>query len=222
MFSKIPTFDSEPRKPASLLRKGAIPAVLVAALTSPLAYTTLETMEGNVLTVYADNVARGIPTACAGRTGLGLPVGTKLTSDDCRAINKWTLLEYGYAVLDCTNWANLTPTRLIGLTIFAVNVGKKGACGSQAVQNINAGRIAEGCNLIAYTPTGKPNWSYANGVFVQGLQNRRKAERELCLGNVGPTQKTSTSKSGIPTRLSESWQYSWAGITPLLPSGRQS
>jgi len=221
MFTKIPTFDSEPRKPASLLRKGPIPAVLLAALTSPLAYSTLTQWEGNILHVYADNLANGIPTFCAGRTDPNALIGAKLTSDECEVVNKWTLLEYGYAVLDCTSWNYLTGPRLIGLTIFAVNVGKKGACGSQAVQNINAGRIAEGCNLIAYTPTGKPNWSYANGVFVQGLQNRRKAERELCLGNVGPTQKTSTSKSGIPTRLSESWQYSWAGITPLLPSGRQ-
>lgn len=57
-----------PNMPASLVRKGAIPAVLVAALTGPLATTTLERWEGNVLRVYADNIAAGIPTYCAGRT----------------------------------------------------------------------------------------------------------------------------------------------------------
>lgn len=167
--------------PVALLRKGAIPAALLAALTSPLAFQTLERWEGNVLQVYADHLAGGLPTYCAGRTNPAAVVGTKLSSDQCQAINKTTLLEYGYAVLGCVNWDYLTPQRLIGLTMFAVNVGKNGACGSQAVRHINAGNLRAGCDLIARTPDGRPNWSYADGVFVQGLQNRRQAERALCL-----------------------------------------
>ncbi|PJO36257.1 glycoside hydrolase family 24 [Delftia acidovorans] len=172
---------SGPRMPVALLRKGAIPAALLAALTSPLAFQTLERWEGNVLQVYADHLAGGLPTYCAGRTNPAAVVGTKLSSDQCQAINKTTLLEYGYAVLGCVNWDYLTPQRLIGLTMFAVNVGKNGACGSQAVRQINAGNLRAGCDLIARTPDGRPNWSYADGVFVQGLQNRRQAERALCL-----------------------------------------
>ena len=172
---------SNPKMPATLARKGAIPAVLLAALTSPLAFTTLERWEGNVLQVYADSLAGGLPTYCAGRTDPKAVVGTKLTSDQCQAVNKTTLLEYGYAVLGCVNWDYLTAQRLIGLTVFAVNVGKDAACGSQAVRQINAGAVKVGCDLIARTPDGRPNWSYAGGVFVQGLQNRRQAERVLCL-----------------------------------------
>lgn len=178
MAVKLPSL---PKMPANLTRKGAIPAALLAALSSPLAYTTLEQLEGNVTTVYADKLANNIPTYCAGRTDWSAPVGAKLTSDDCKAVNKVTLLEYGYAVLGCVNWDYLTPQRLIGLTMFAVNVGKDGACGSQAVRHINAGNLRAGCDLIARTPDGRPNWSYADGVFVQGLQNRRQAERALCL-----------------------------------------
>ncbi|MDR0215894.1 MAG: glycoside hydrolase family 24 [Comamonas sp.] len=170
-----------PKVPASVTRKGVIPAVLLAALTSPLAVSTLERFEGNVLSVYQDKLANNIPTYCAGRTDWKAPVGAKLTSDDCREVNKITLLEFGYAVLGCTEWKYLTPKRLIGLTMFAVNVGKDGACGSQAVRQINGGNVMAGCDLIARTPSGAPNWSYANGVFVQGLQNRRQAERSLCL-----------------------------------------
>ncbi len=169
-----------PSIPASLARKGAIPAALLAALTSPLAYTTLERMEGNILRVYADNLAGGIPTYCAGRTDWKAKVGEKLTDDQCREVNKVTLLEYGYAILGCVSWDYLTASRLIGLTMFAVNVGKEGACGSQAVRNINAGRVMQGCDLIARTPDGRPNWSNAGGKYVQGLQNRRQAERKLC------------------------------------------
>lgn len=170
-----------PSIPANLLRKGAIPAVLLAALTSPLAFNSLERLEGNVLQVYGDKLARGIPTYCAGRTDWSAKPGTKLTSDECKEVNKVTLLEYGYAVLGCANWDHLTAQRLIGLTMFAVNVGKDGACGSQAVRQINLGNVVAGCNLIASTPSGSPNWSFADGVYVQGLQNRRQAERAMCL-----------------------------------------
>lgn len=171
----------KPRIPAGLARKGVVPAALLTALSSPLAYTTLEHWEGNVRTVYADHLANGIPTYCAGRTDWKAPVGAQLTSDQCVEVNKITLTEYGYAVLECTNWDYITPRRLVGLTIFAVNVGKTAACGSQAVRAINAGQVAKGCDLIAYKPDGSPNWSNAGGVFVQGLFNRRKAERALCL-----------------------------------------
>ena len=169
-----------PQKPAALLRKGAIPAVLLAALTSPLAYTTLDRLEGNITTVYADKLAGGIPTYCAGRTDWAAKVGDKLTDDQCREVNKITLLEYGYTVLGCVNWGYLDPDRLIGLTMFAINIGKAGACGSQAVKQINAGNVLVGCDLIARRPDGAPNWSYADGKYVQGLQNRRQVERGFC------------------------------------------
>lgn len=171
----------QPSIPASLAKKGAIPAAFLAALASPFAYTTLEKLEGNVLHVYKDNLAGGIPTFCAGRTDWKATPGTKLTSDDCKEVNKITILEYGYAILGCASWNHLTPNRLIGLTMFAINVGKDGACGSQAVKAINAGRVVEGCNLIARTPSGSPNWSNAGGKYVQGLQNRRQAEKSICL-----------------------------------------
>lgn len=158
-----------------------VPAALVAALSSPLAYTTLERLEGNVREVYADHLAGGIPTYCAGRTDWSAKVGTKLTDDQCREVNKTTIFEYGIAVLGCTEWSNITPRRLIGLTMFAINVGKAGACNSQAFKVINAGDITRGCNLIATKPNGQPNWSTAGGRYVQGLQNRRQAERTLCL-----------------------------------------
>ena len=188
----------KPSIPASVARKGAIPAVLMAALSSPLAYSTLERWEGNIKKVYADNLAGGLPTYCAGRTDWSATVGTKLTDDQCREVNKITLLEYGYAVLGCVNWDHLTASRLIGLTIFAVNVGKAGACGSQAFAQINAGNIAQGCNLLAFRYDGTPNWSYAGGTFYQGLQNRRRAERVLCVDEAPHQELEAAKKVSIP------------------------
>lgn len=170
-----------PKISPGLARKGVVPAAFVAALTGPLALNTLDRWEANVLHVYADHLAGGLPTFCAGRTDTTAKVGMKLTSDFCAQVNRTTLLEYGYSVLECTEWKHLSPDRLVGLTIFAVNVGKTAACNSQAVRNINAGRITQGCRLLAYKPDGTPNWSLASGRYVQGLHNRRKAEMALCL-----------------------------------------
>ena len=170
-----------PKISPALARKGIIPAAFMAALTGPLALGTLVRWEGDIHKVYADKLANGIPTYCAGRTDWTAKPGMVLTSDFCAEVNKTTLVEYGYAVLECANWDHLSPNRLVALTIFAVNVGKDGACRSQAMVNINRGRIVEGCTLLAYKPTGAPNWALADGKYVQGLHNRRKAEMTLCL-----------------------------------------
>lgn len=162
-----------------------VPAALVAALVSGGSVAKLEQLEGNVLHVYADSLANGLPTRCAGDTNHSMPVGTKLTADDCREINKLTMIKYGASILACTKWEHLNGDRLAGLTLFAINVGPSGACGSQSFKAINAGRIQEGCNLLATKPNGKPNWSLASGRYVQGLQNRRQAERKMCLSGVG-------------------------------------
>ncbi|UNY40199.1 endolysin [Pseudomonas phage vB_PcuM_ KLEP17-4] len=161
-----------------------VPLALVAALTGGGSIAALERLEGNVLGVYADELAGGLPTRCAGDTNHNMPVGTKLTADDCREINKLTMLKYGAAVLACTRWEHLNGDRLVGLTLFAINVGKNGACNSQSFKAINAGRVTDGCNLLSTRPDGKPNWSYIRDRYIQGLQDRRLAERKLCLSGV--------------------------------------
>lgn len=158
-----------------------VPAALAAVLTAGSSLALLEQLEGNILEVYPDKLARNLPTFCAGRTDWKEPIGKKFTSDECKEINKLTMVEHGTAILGCTTWANLTPARLTALTVFSINVGKSGACNSQAITNINRGNITTGCRLIANRPDGSPNWSYSDGVYVQGLYNRRKIESALCL-----------------------------------------
>lgn len=206
---------SMPKIPPELLRKGAIPAVFIAALTGPVAHGHLERWEGNILHVYADKLARGIPTYCAGRTDWSAKVGTKLTDDQCREVNKVTLLEYGYAVLACVDWQHLNENRLISLTMFAVNVGKAAACNSQTVKHINRGQIEAGCRLIARTPDGRPNWSSANGVYVQGLQNRRQAEAALCLDKT-PVKAVTYQFRGVTKMLVSSASQLKTGGRPLI------
>ena len=163
------------------IKKASVPVALAAALTAGSTLTLLTQLEGNILSVYPDKLAGGIPTYCAGRTDWKAPTGKTFTTDECNEINKLTVAEYGYAILDCTTWEHLTPNRLVALTMFAINVGKKAACNSQAITYINSGNITVGCNLISNRPDGTPNWSYSDGVYRPGLYKRRKVEAALCL-----------------------------------------
>lgn len=157
--------------------KGILPFVL-AGLT---ATAGLERWEGNILKVYPDRLANGLPTYCAGMTDWNAKVGTTLTPQYCTEVNKTTLIKYGLAIAACTEWKYLTQFRFDALTLFAINVGVRAACGSQTVKMINAGKIKQGCDLLAFKPNGTPNWSFAMGKFIAGLYNRRLFERDWCL-----------------------------------------
>ena len=58
---------------------------------------------------------------------------------------------------------------------FAYNVGSGAFCSSTLVRKLNAGDYEGACNEL-------PRWVYAGGRKLQGLVNRREAERKLCLG----------------------------------------
>ncbi|MGQ3903243.1 lysozyme [Mixta calida] len=57
---------------------------------------------------------------------------------------------------------------------FAFNVGTGNACGSTLVKLLNQRRWADACRQL-------PRWVYVNGVFNQGLDNRRGREMAWCL-----------------------------------------
>ena len=59
---------------------------------------------------------------------------------------------------------------------FAYNVGPAAFCSSTLVKKLNAEDYAGACNEL-------PRWVYAGGKKLKGLENRREAERKLCLGN---------------------------------------
>jgi len=61
------------------------------------------------------------------------------------------------------------------LVQFAYNIGSDALCKSTLMRKLNAGDYAGACNEMT-------KWVYAGGRKVQGLVNRREAERKLCLG----------------------------------------
>lgn len=58
---------------------------------------------------------------------------------------------------------------------FTYNVGPSAFCNSTALRKLNSGDYAGACDEML-------RWVYVDGRKVQGLVNRREAERQLCLG----------------------------------------
>lgn len=149
-------------------------------LASAALIGALQLWEGQRLTVYADKLAGGLPTYCSGRTQPPRPVGSMLTQQECDAIDRQTAMEYGRAILACIPADRLDQNSFDAMTLFAINVGKTGACNSRAAHLMRDGQREAACRAMAYGPDGRSVWSYARGVYVQGLHNRRQYEMNWC------------------------------------------
>ena len=158
---------------------GASLAVASASLVAVLGL-----WEGTDRKVYADKLARDIPTGCYGVTNAVSPVpvvvGDVWSEDQCRDVLAIVTEKKQLSLAQCFKRPPSQNT-YDAFSSFAHNVGISAACGSKAMGWINAGRLEEGCRALAYRTDGTPNWSFASGKFVQGLHNRRIAEMKLCL-----------------------------------------
>ena len=162
----------------------------VLVLCSGALTAFLGTWEGNGQNVvYADNLARGLPTVCKGITKYTSPVpvvvGEYWSEARCAEVESLVVQKGQLALADCLTNQQISQNTFDALSSHAHNVGIANTCASRAVGLINAGRIADGCRALAWAPDGKPVWAYvtdAQGrkVFVPGLYNRRRAEAELC------------------------------------------
>ena len=170
---------------------------LVIASTVVLAFLALWESSGSpVLTVYADKLAGGLPTVCNGITrhitATPVVVGEKWSAQKCATEERQAVANVQAQLLRCFK---RTPPQSVfdAATSHAWNVGAANTCASGAMRAWNAGNWALGCQRLHVSDEGRPVWSYvrtgrvlSNGKpemkFVQGLANRRGAERALCEG----------------------------------------
>lgn len=161
-----------------------ITAGTIALASQPL-MGFLERWEGRKYVVYADRLAGGLPTVCKGITKFTSPypvvVGEKWSKEKCTEVERFVVESTQKQLAQCITNKNIKQNTFDALTSHAHNFGVSATCNSRAVRLINQGNIAAGCEALANAPNGKPAWSYVNGRFVQGLYNRRLAEKELCL-----------------------------------------
>jgi len=153
-------------------------AILVAG-ASLLSFVAL--WEGDERVAYADKLAYGVPTVCNGHTGPDVKVGDVWTKAQCDAILVKNIEKHGHGLLRCTT-VPLNQNQYDALAAWTFNIGVGAACGSTLVKLLNQGSYTSACNQLT-------RWNRAGGREVQGLTNRRKAERELCLKPITPTEK---------------------------------
>lgn len=150
--------------------------------------------------VYADKLAGGLPTACGGLTkhvtDTPIVVGDRWSDEKCDREIARALVKVQTELLRCFR---VTPPQDVfdAATSHAWNFGAGATCGSSAMRAWNAGQWALGCRRLALDDTGRPIWSYVKTGrtlpdgrpeyrFVQGLANRRQAERNWCMQGVIP------------------------------------
>ena len=117
-----------------------------------------------------------IPTVCVGETHV---VMRHYTTPECLAmLNKALTSKYAADVARCTPIIADKPYLYAASISLAYNIGTTAYCRSTVARRFNAGDFVGACN-------GFLSWSYAGGRQVQGLLNRRRDERKLCLQEAG-------------------------------------
>jgi GH24 family phage-related lysozyme (muramidase) len=151
----------------------------------------LGTWEGNGQNVvYADQLARGLPTVCKGITRHTSPypvvIGDFWSDARCDEVEQLVIENNQLQLADCITNQQVGQNTFDALSSHAHNFGVPTTCASRAVGLINAGRIADGCKAMAWAPDGKtPVWAFVTDAqgrkqFVRGLHARRLAEASLC------------------------------------------
>jgi lysozyme len=85
-----------------------------------------------------------------------------------------SLADYAQAVLVRNPELRGHPNQLAATVSLSYNIGNSAYARSTVAKRFSAGRWRDACN-------GFLAWSYAGGRQVNGLLNRRKAERLICL-----------------------------------------
>jgi lysozyme len=129
--------------------------------------------EGLELKAYRDIV--GVWTVCYGETH-GVKPGDVHTKPECDTMFAKQLKAFEVKIDSCIGPELPGKTKIAFLSL-AYNIGTHGFCSSTALKRANRGDLVGACDAILF-------WNKAGGKVVQGLVNRREAERALCLEGV--------------------------------------
>ncbi len=151
---------------------GSIGAAFVAvalAISAPV----IEGWEGTKTVPYRDIV--GISTVCTGETRVEM---RRYTPAECKAMLERTLAsDFAPAVLKVVPGLQDRPYQFAAAISLTYNIGPAAFARSTVARRFNAGDWRGGCDAFL-------SWVMAGGKRVQGLVNRREAERKLCLTNL--------------------------------------
>jgi lysozyme len=161
---------SKPVKAGALV--GAV-GVAAAAILSPFV-SGWESGGKQHLTAYQDIV--GVWTLCDGET-LGVKKGDTDTAEGCAIRLDTRLAGFAQEVGKCTPSLKGKDEQWAAATSLAYNIGTGAYCKSTVDRQFDAGNPRAACDAFLM-------WDKAGGKRIQGLANRRAAERALCLKGI--------------------------------------
>jgi len=144
--------------------------ILWVAICTPL----VAAWEGLYLRTYKDRLAHDLLTVCYGATKAELPnisIRDVYTKEECQVMLSEALPRY-YAGIDKCIDVELTEHQKAAAVSLAYNIGIRGVCKSTFIRKLNEGD-PNACDYIL-------RYSMASGRVIQGLINRRRAERKIC------------------------------------------
>ena len=148
----------------SRLRKSA--AVGAAAIALVAGWEGLRTK------AYLDAVK--IPTVCFGETR-GVKMGDQYTVQQCKDMLGNRLVEFEMGMRKCLRNPDSIPDGpYIAALSLSYNIGTGAFCRSSVRKLLDAGQIRQACDAFR-------KFIRAGGMRLQGLVNRREAERAICL-----------------------------------------
>lgn len=134
------------------------------------------TYEGYSGRVYRDSV--GVLTICYGQTAaVGADFSKTYTKAQCQDMLGKDLPKYDAPLKRCLKpevYNALPAHRHAALVSLSYNIGGVAVCRSSVVRALNADRVREACDDFM-------RFDRAGGRVLQGLVNRRRSERQLCL-----------------------------------------
>lgn len=170
--------------------------VVGGVMVASVALTTfIVAREGNEHMPYRDR--GGVWTVCAGVTGPSVVPGRPYSDAECADLNAGAIERHGRAVIECMRPAVMQQHEYEALSSLAYNVGPTNVCatclpGRECLGDlVRAGRMRDACDrILAYSRVrisgvlrdcAEPEWG------CRGVWLRRKAERDLCHGQIEPT-----------------------------------
>lgn len=138
--------------------------------------------EGTVYTAHFDTYAK-IWDICSGHTK-GVKPGDTATQAQCDQYLIEDKAEATSVVARCIR-VPLTEPQRAGFIVAAFNLGPGVVCGSTLQRKVNAGDVIGGCLQLTDALNKRGNvvgFTYAGGMQVPGLRNRRTDERNVCIG----------------------------------------
>ena len=133
--------------------------------------------EGTSTKPYRDSV--GVLTICDGATAAdGVDFSKVYTKADCQRMLGKDLPKYDAPLQRCIKpevFNSLPIPRHVALISLSYNIGGAAVCKSSIVTFLNEGEVQAACDAFL-------RYNHAGGRVLEGLTNRRIAERKLCLG----------------------------------------